>query len=69
MSMSRPIAEAVDCGTTVVAAILLFMAFVALFRGDFRDPFVAAAAFAGTGIAIRLAGRVVRRLPSSPARR
>lgn len=59
--MSRPVAEAIDTGTTVVAALLLFAAFVALFRRDLGDPLVAAAVFAGAGLAVRLAGWLVRR--------
>lgn len=44
-------------GTTVVAAVLLFAAVVALFRRDLGDPVVAAAVFAGVGIVVWLAGR------------
>lgn len=44
-------------GTTVVAAILVFTAFVALFRRDLGDPYYAAATFAGVGIVIWLSGR------------
>jgi hypothetical protein len=36
-------------GLTVVAAILFFAAFVALFRRDLGDPYVASGVFAGTG--------------------
>ena len=65
--MSRPVADAVDYGTIVVAALLFFAAFVALFRRDLGDPLVAAAVFAGAGVAVRLAGRLVRR--AAPASR
>jgi hypothetical protein len=45
-------------GTTVVAAILVFTAFVAFFRHDLGDPYVAAATFAGIGLVVWLSGRV-----------
>ena len=46
-------------GTTVVAAILLLAAFVALFRRDLGDPVRAAAIFAGVAVVVWLAGRAV----------
>jgi len=49
-------------GTTVVASLLFFTAFVALFRRDLGDPYVAAATFAGVGLAIAAAGRLAARL-------
>ena len=49
-------------GATVVAALLFFTAFVALFRRDLGDPHVAAATFAGVGVAIAAAGRLAARL-------
>ncbi len=49
-------------GTTLVAAILFFTAFVALFRRDLGDPYAAAAMFAGVGIAVWTGGRIAARL-------
>ncbi|MEQ9690775.1 MAG: hypothetical protein RLO48_13675 [Bauldia litoralis] len=56
-------------GTTLVAAILFFAAFVALFRRDLGDPYVAAAVFAGVGLAIWIAGRFAARVADRHARR
>jgi len=55
-------AKHIAWGTTVVAAILLFAAFVALFRRDLGDPVRAAAIFAGVAVAVWLAGRAVLHL-------
>lgn len=61
-SVHGGIAEAVAFGTTVVASLLLFTAFVALFRRDLGDPAVAAGTFAAAAGAVWLSGRLVRRL-------
>ena len=61
-SANGGIAEAVAFGTTVVASLLLFTAFVALFRRDLGDPVAAAGAFAAAAGAVWLLGRLVRRL-------
>jgi hypothetical protein len=48
-------------GATVVASLLFFTAFVALFRRDLGDPYVAAAIFAGVGLVIAAAGYLAAR--------
>jgi hypothetical protein len=66
--MNARTGESVAFGTTVVAAILFFTAFVALFRRDLGDPVVAAATFAGVGAAVWLIGRLIRHLSRRPQR-
>lgn len=58
--MSDRLREHLSSGATFVAAILLFTAFVALFRRDLGDPLVAAGVFAGAGLAVWLIGRAIR---------
>ncbi|MCP4384082.1 MAG: hypothetical protein GY798_22180 [Hyphomicrobiales bacterium] len=55
-------ADPLAWGTLVVAAILWFAAFVALFRRDLGDPVISAAVFAGVGILVFLAGQGAKRL-------
>jgi uncharacterized MnhB-related membrane protein len=52
-------ARAIGFGATVVAALLWFAAFVALFRHDLGDPLVAAGTFAAVGVLVFLAGYVI----------
>ncbi|MEP0323930.1 hypothetical protein [Bauldia litoralis] len=56
-------------GTTLVAAILFFAAFVALFRRDLGDPYIAASVFAGVGLAIGIVGQFSARAADRHARR
>jgi hypothetical protein len=53
--------QSLASGLTVVAAILWFMAFVVLLRGDFVDPWLAFALFATLGALAWLVGRLIAR--------
>jgi hypothetical protein len=53
--------QSLASGLTVVAAILWFMAFVVLLRGDFVDPWRGFALFAALGALVWLVGRLIAR--------
>ncbi|HZP21122.1 MAG TPA: hypothetical protein VFB16_13045 [Bauldia sp.] len=56
--MRAETARSLRFGSVVVAAILWFAAFVALFRHDLGDPLVAAAVLALAGAVVFALGRI-----------
>lgn len=60
--MTRGNAQHLAFGATVVAALLWFTAFVALFRPDLGEPYVAASVFAVAGAVVWLVGGIARRI-------